>query len=544
MIDFKQYILEEGWSAVKKNLPLSAVERIEAIDPTPQKKYGEWLFNNLADSMDNDEDIRKYLEIFIKYKDKHKTDINSLDFGEFVDLVDELKEGGDLKSAAKEGADKIIDNEDYSVFLIKSYEASCQYGRGAKWCVSMKDDKSYWKDYNRHSVFLFIIFKNENMYHEAFNMLGNTEQQTVIHSGVNMDTVQKIAVQIPNGNSLESHQATNKFGYWDVLDKSNNPLANMMGELVMYRNFEIVSEEVQLFRESDDRDNTPAVRALEKLNNPGQFTPQQLEDAKSIVESMFVHGAYDYADPETVKVTENGILKITLNGWYDGDCWLLFKYIFDNETFAYEVLAGEYYFDGSYIDASYVRDLIGKDDVTTENWAIVKNMIMDVYNENTYIEIYNEDGDIIEDAESMNREQLEPLVSAYYTWLMNKDTFEDIDSAFTSSASRVDDRNTESEYYNEITGMIASSFNVRNEGGELVLYMSFGDALSIASHMDAEDEGVIDDESSTLFDIDEFLSNIDYETNQRIHVDPSFPYFDENIKSDFNSDLSEYLTSG
>ena len=66
-------------------------------------------------------------------------------------------------------------NDDWLVVSPLSWEASCYYGAGTKWCVASKQTDTHWKSYNKRSTFFYVIDKNKNqkdpLYKVAYRML-------------------------------------------------------------------------------------------------------------------------------------------------------------------------------------------------------------------------------------------------------------------------------------------------------------------------------------------------------------------------------------
>ena len=68
------------------------------------------------------------------------------------------------KSIIEDGADLICDTEHWKVFHINTFEASQQYGRDTKWCITGINNygDTYWKQYTSQGVeFYFLISKQD-----------------------------------------------------------------------------------------------------------------------------------------------------------------------------------------------------------------------------------------------------------------------------------------------------------------------------------------------------------------------------------------------
>ena len=77
----------------------------------------------------------------------------------FIDSVPQSK--STVKATAKqEGSKLVFENDKVKVFLITSKEASCQYGSGTKWCITMKNQRHYETYVWKGVTFYFIIAKN------------------------------------------------------------------------------------------------------------------------------------------------------------------------------------------------------------------------------------------------------------------------------------------------------------------------------------------------------------------------------------------------
>jgi hypothetical protein len=80
-------------------------------------------------------------------------------YSSYDELVSDLNK---LKQAAKsEDTTKIYEDKDLLVIVANTWEASCKYGAGSKWCTTSRDDSSYWKRHNQTGTEFFWIFKNK-----------------------------------------------------------------------------------------------------------------------------------------------------------------------------------------------------------------------------------------------------------------------------------------------------------------------------------------------------------------------------------------------
>lgn len=100
-----------------------------------------------------------YKDIYWIMKNITKEDLKS-----YLDDLNSTKSKSATKREDLEGAKLVAENSFYKCYHITTYEASVIMGRGAKWCISMKDDAGYWKSYISKGIkFYFFIGKDEKL---------------------------------------------------------------------------------------------------------------------------------------------------------------------------------------------------------------------------------------------------------------------------------------------------------------------------------------------------------------------------------------------
>lgn len=100
-----------------------------------------------------------YKDIYWIMRNSTKEDLKS-----YLDQLDSTKSKSATKKEDLEGAKLVAENSEFKCYHITSYKASVIMGRGAKWCISMKDDPDYWKSYTAKGIkFYFFIGKNEKL---------------------------------------------------------------------------------------------------------------------------------------------------------------------------------------------------------------------------------------------------------------------------------------------------------------------------------------------------------------------------------------------
>lgn len=141
------------------------VHQLAAFDPSPTKKYVMWMAKQKSKGHIA-QDIGPTVNEFDRVgKNLQKKAIEQYD--DLKELEDALKEYDFKKSANKkeksahEDAEFISEENGYQLYHIKSHAASCQLGRGTKWCITMSKS-GYWDEYNKSSVFFFCIPTSAN----------------------------------------------------------------------------------------------------------------------------------------------------------------------------------------------------------------------------------------------------------------------------------------------------------------------------------------------------------------------------------------------
>lgn len=115
-------------------------------------------------------EIIPLLRFFENNKDKYvKKDLNQYvgeDFDKnFFDLTKDLMKKSEEKKEkeiAGKNVDKIYEDNHILVVSPKTHQASCYYGAGTRWCVSMRDRPSYFGDYTIDSKLYFVILKGKS----------------------------------------------------------------------------------------------------------------------------------------------------------------------------------------------------------------------------------------------------------------------------------------------------------------------------------------------------------------------------------------------
>ena len=95
-----------------------------------------------------------------QYKFTDSEMINFLGFD--LSQAKERKGEKDKQKNAKKNSDKIYEDKNWLVVRPKSWQASCVYGAGTKWCTTSKESDSHFKRETDRNFLVYVINKNKN----------------------------------------------------------------------------------------------------------------------------------------------------------------------------------------------------------------------------------------------------------------------------------------------------------------------------------------------------------------------------------------------
>ena len=69
--------------------------------------------------------------------------------------------GVEKEKSKEDDVEKLYEDDELLVVAAKTWEASCKYGAGSKWCTTAKDTSSHWKRHNTTGTEFFWVFKKK-----------------------------------------------------------------------------------------------------------------------------------------------------------------------------------------------------------------------------------------------------------------------------------------------------------------------------------------------------------------------------------------------
>jgi hypothetical protein len=198
--NIRKVLLENRVDDVKKKYPEvdpAIIDYFVKEDPSGNNKYLDWLVKAMTHgpTIQSVEDIldeamqfktpQEFLMMLVKkfheltpylvhtlengekegttdlyqYKFTDSEMINFLGFD--LSQAKERKEEKDKQKDAKKNSDKIYEDKNWLVVRPKSWQASCVYGAGTKWCTTSKESDSHFKRETDRNFLIYVINKNK-----------------------------------------------------------------------------------------------------------------------------------------------------------------------------------------------------------------------------------------------------------------------------------------------------------------------------------------------------------------------------------------------
>ena len=164
-------------------VPEEIFKKFEDADPTLTKKYVDWMCRIYLQTPDRATHIIDIIPVFDQKVKKQIFKGSEADIGRYKDLdsVDTAlasKEGvktkGEQHKEIKAGADKVYEDDDLLIVSPETYESSCKYGAGTKWCTT-SINREHWDAYYKKGVKLYYLIdkKNNEKFAAALHSAGN-----------------------------------------------------------------------------------------------------------------------------------------------------------------------------------------------------------------------------------------------------------------------------------------------------------------------------------------------------------------------------------
>jgi len=178
--------IEESLATARRDYK-DLADKYKDLDPTPTYKYLDWICKVISEDENVIEDIsfiiNSWHSMLLKNQiPKDSRDINQLSFDDVVEIIgdfDETETKTQIKKQEKikvrEDSTIVFENDDWTVVVPHTEEASNHYGQGTKWCISATESENSFLQYTNehHAHFYFVLSKKSNEKY-AFAMYENT----------------------------------------------------------------------------------------------------------------------------------------------------------------------------------------------------------------------------------------------------------------------------------------------------------------------------------------------------------------------------------
>lgn len=189
MISFRSFLIEANPDIMYDKEFSSKLERkvfdlLKMLDPTGFNadtnemtgpyKYLRWIVRTYLKldpparrrfASEDVHKIRQSLALYDKFKKKIEAPMN--DIGKvdslatlysLVEPFEDAKTGGEEEREAKEGAEKLFEDDEWLILTPETQEAACYYGKGTRWCTAAEKN-NYFDHYNDQGTIYIIINK-------------------------------------------------------------------------------------------------------------------------------------------------------------------------------------------------------------------------------------------------------------------------------------------------------------------------------------------------------------------------------------------------
>lgn len=166
---------------------------------------------------------------------KYQKQLSKKDFAQYSSYEELVGDLNKIKQASKsEDVTKIYEDKDLLVMAANTWEASCKYGAGSKWCTTARDTDSYWDRHNKTGTEFFWIFKNKPQKDPNHKFSYHIKDGTDVPDWCN--AINKCAKDIPSNSYPKQHPK-----YEEIINK--------LQELHNSRDFEIYKSKLDVNKE-------------------------------------------------------------------------------------------------------------------------------------------------------------------------------------------------------------------------------------------------------------------------------------------------------
>jgi hypothetical protein len=188
-------IRDADWILDNRDDVISLIlDYIESKDPTPNKKYTQWLVRSWVNSGDNGVEYATRLEnlnrnnLLAAYeigKNKNKIELEHRDINKFKSWTAfehtiltnyDIREFINTEEPKNRGKYSELDFPDVRIVVPKDVAAACYYGRGTRWCTAATEGSNYFDVYNRQGPLYIMLPKTPQYPGEKYQIHPDSHQ--------------------------------------------------------------------------------------------------------------------------------------------------------------------------------------------------------------------------------------------------------------------------------------------------------------------------------------------------------------------------------
>jgi len=163
----KRNLTEGRLEDVQNKFPQLDVDQLARQDPSgPKLKYLSWMAKQLSN---NDKAKMEDLVPSVQYFHKNLSRFPSKDINVYKTLKDlenavksvsEKKSSKEKRQEDKAGSETIYEDKEVALVYVGTKESCQLYGKGTKWCITMRD-ASYFEQYTGANVVFYFLLKKQ-----------------------------------------------------------------------------------------------------------------------------------------------------------------------------------------------------------------------------------------------------------------------------------------------------------------------------------------------------------------------------------------------
>ena len=163
---------------LQKRLADTALQWIEGVDPSTNKKYTQWMARMYANGSEpRIEDVKSTLADKVKKFNKlnikrmlpaGKNDINR--YKTATELYDEMDKYPDVEVLEKGSSKKEYEDDDVMVVVPEDQKAACYWGSKTRWCTAVDGRDNYFAHYSKDGPLYILIPKHPKSDGEKYQL--------------------------------------------------------------------------------------------------------------------------------------------------------------------------------------------------------------------------------------------------------------------------------------------------------------------------------------------------------------------------------------